>query len=351
MRRHDPPRAGAVVGAGVLGTLHRTGNGANIYPFPVASKPDLDVANRFLTHLAPHGRVTFQTFDDSPQKRPELVRVRHGTLDRHADELTALNHSGAGIYVMVNEGDGRGRKAQNVVAVRALFVDLDGAPLEPVLAAEEPPHIVVKSSPRRWHPYWLVSGCMPAKFTEYQKALAARFNGDPSVHDRCRVMRIAGFFHRKEAPFRSELIVERARITPYPIDALVAALRLREFVPPPAPIVTTPAAQVNEIVHPISSIAYPNGISAYCRTALDRAVAAIAGANKQNVVLNRECFSIGTLVAGGGLPERLAHDTLRAAALKMPNFNDAWPWLPQEIDEMIDRGFADARRSPRRAPR
>jgi hypothetical protein len=39
---------------------------------------------------------------------------------------------------MVNRGDLRGRKAENVVAVRAVFLDLDGSPLDPVLTAPTP---------------------------------------------------------------------------------------------------------------------------------------------------------------------------------------------------------------------
>lgn len=54
-----------------------------------------------------------------------------------------LQQRGAGAFVMVDEGgDGKGRYASNVTRVRAHFVDLDGAPIEPVLAAVRP-HIVV----------------------------------------------------------------------------------------------------------------------------------------------------------------------------------------------------------------
>jgi hypothetical protein len=39
--------------------------------------------------------------------------------------------------------------------VRALFLDLDGAPLEPVLL-HATPHIITESSPGRFHPYYRV---------------------------------------------------------------------------------------------------------------------------------------------------------------------------------------------------
>ena len=49
---------------------------------------------------------------------------------------------GHGIFVMVNEGDLKGRSAINVIRVRALFVDLDGASVEPLLETEALPRIL-----------------------------------------------------------------------------------------------------------------------------------------------------------------------------------------------------------------
>jgi len=46
----------------------------------------------------------------------------------------------------------------------------------------------------------------------------------------------------------------------------------------------------------------------------------------------------------------LAREVLMAAALKMTNYKPD-PWLREQIDEMIDRGFADAQSRPRGVPR
>jgi hypothetical protein len=80
-------------------------------------------------------------------------------------------------------------------------VDLDGSPLGPVITSLPTPHVIVDSSPGKWHAYWLVTGVVLGDFTALQKDLAARFGGDPSVHDLPRVMRLPGFFHRKADPF------------------------------------------------------------------------------------------------------------------------------------------------------
>lgn len=201
-----------------------------------ASTPaDLDEAARFLTALAggePES-FTFQTFGDRQGKAP-APRVLHGTLAQHGVVLEKANRAGAGVFVTVNATDGKGRMADNIVGIRALFLDLDGAPLSPVAAAAIAPHIVVESSPGRFHAYWLVSGCELADFRRWQQVLAARFGGDPVVCDLPRVMRLPGFWHRKGAPFRTR-IVSLDDAQPYPIGELVAGLGLTASqTPPPA---------------------------------------------------------------------------------------------------------------------
>lgn len=169
-------------------------------------EPDLEQAAAFLRLLDPDAEgFTFQTFDDSDLKRGHLAKVCHGSLEEEAARLAAWNAAGAGVFAVINETDGLGRKAANVVRVRAVFADLDGSPIEPVLQCRLRPHIVVESSPGRFHAYWRVTGMPLEQFALVQKALAARFGGDPSVHDISRVMRLPGFWHQKGAPSMSRI--------------------------------------------------------------------------------------------------------------------------------------------------
>jgi hypothetical protein len=177
--------------------------------------PDLDEAQSFLNLLDPNGEFTFQTFDDRKKVKgyDPLAKVFHGTLDEHADALISINRQGGGVFVMVNEGDGElhegektCRTARNVVRVRAVFVDLDDAPLEPVKESGLHPNIIVNSSPDKYHVYWMVSGVGLTEFTTLQKQLIAKFKGDPSVHDLPRVLRVPGFFHQKAEPFMVNVI-------------------------------------------------------------------------------------------------------------------------------------------------
>ncbi len=184
---------------------------------------DLAEAGRFLDFFGEGEPHAFQYFDDS--KKGGSADHFYGHLPDLQKILCLRNEQRRGIYFMVNWGDGVGRSAENVTDVRALFVDLDGAPLEPVNNAPLEPHVIVESSPGKYQAYWFVDGCPLARFRGLQIALARRFGSDPSVQDLARVMRIPGFFHYKQEPFRVRTIKLEAGM-PYPIDKLVAEMDL-----------------------------------------------------------------------------------------------------------------------------
>src|SRR5262245_26980844 len=144
-------------------------------------------------------RFTFQTLDDDQtRKEPQLTKLVPGRLGDVAERLEQLNQRGAGIYVTVNKINPGRRLAANVTAVRALFVDLDGAPLDPVLAWKLPPHIVVESSPGKFHVYWRTDGSVRLEdFSALQRKLASVFDSDPSVCDLPRILRLPGAWHQK----------------------------------------------------------------------------------------------------------------------------------------------------------
>ncbi len=171
------------------------------------SQPDIHIAQLFLDQLA-YGEVfTFQTLDDnSARKDKRLVKVLHGTLAEHEKTLVRLNDAGAGVFVTINQTDGKGRAKANIIRVRALFVDLDGAPIAPVRQHVIPPSIVIESSPQRFHGYWLTDDCALDQFKPAQQRLSQHFNADPSVCDLPRVMRLPGFIHRKAEPFMTRIV-------------------------------------------------------------------------------------------------------------------------------------------------
>lgn len=189
-------------------------------------EPNIEAAQKFLVRLAGETLLTFQTLDDNQDakaKNQKLIAMLHGSLDTEAKQLANLNQSGAGVFVMVNEGDGKGRKAENVIGVRAVFADFDGTPVPETWGL--PPHILVESSPGKFHVYWLVVDCPPNRFTPMQKAIAAKYKSDPSVNDLPRVMRVPGFVHQKGKPFVSR-IVSLFDGAPYTCQKIIDGLEL-----------------------------------------------------------------------------------------------------------------------------
>jgi hypothetical protein len=205
--------------------------------------PHFEEAEAFLNALAGQDApFTFQTFDDVkvwseekqkmiPRKDKNLVRVLHGTLNEHKHALAALNAKGAGVYITVNQTDLKGRTEANILKVRALFVDLDGSPLQPIkdLPEDLQPHIIIESSPNRWHAYWLVNNCELEQFKQLQQDLAAKFNGDKAVNDLPRVMRLAGFSHNKAESFITRIHTMQDSLAPFSVNKLIGGLGLNNI--------------------------------------------------------------------------------------------------------------------------
>lgn len=216
LRMHEELKAEAAEIADLIATLAIAKAQASAKPAP---RVDLAAAEVFLKRLdsAATG-FTFQTFSDRPElkvvgedgkKRDPLARVFHGTLEQHAAALQLLNQKGAGVFVVVNATDGRGRATSNVTHVRALFADFDCA--NAAARAEEAasmlvPHLVIESSPTKRHVYWFIQSLPLPQFKPWQQHLAARLGGDPAINDLPRVMRLPGFIHSKGEPFGTRIL-------------------------------------------------------------------------------------------------------------------------------------------------
>lgn len=159
-------------------------------------KIDHGLAREQLDYLK--GLLTFQTFHDvkvdGVKKNQKLTRVIHGSYESVQLELERLNKEGAGIYITVNETDGNGRTAQNVIRIRAVVTDHDNVlpppfPLAPTFT------VLSKNGPQHW---WIVDGLSTVEFVGVQRHLIENYSSDPRVCDPPRVLRLAGFWHLKD---------------------------------------------------------------------------------------------------------------------------------------------------------
>jgi len=251
--------------------------------------PDLEQANRFLRVLAGDEAHTFQTFSDTKGNSRGLVRCLHGHLAEHADTLTRLNQGGAGVFVTVNQTDLKGRKVANIARVRAVFIDIDTPGPAPSL--ELRPHLLVESSPGKWHAYWVVSDCSLDQFKLIQSALSSRYSSDPAVKDLPRVMRLPGFHHLKAKPFLTRIADELPE-RPYSTSEVVQRLGLSGY------LVEKPVAKPPKL---------PKRVQAVKRTApLSNARSQVHGGGAVVVVdRHQDALRLIGALARYGLPEEL----------------------------------------------
>jgi Bifunctional DNA primase/polymerase, N-terminal len=95
------------------------------------------------------------------------------------------------------------------------------------------------------------------------------------------------------------------------------------------------------------------GLSPYAEAALDSACRRIiaAPAGQQEVILNAECFAIGTLAGASGIPPDFARQALIYAARQIPNYDHRRPWRARDIENKVNRAFDQGMQRPREARR
>lgn len=205
--------------------------------------PDLAQARRFESLLLAGVATEYRLL--RPRGAPGGARCHFGNLSGLEILLARQNAAGWGIYALVNglrpervreiRADRlhhTGARNQDIASIRAVFVELDrpeGEPGENLARLERaplPPSLLVRSSdPGRLHGYWLVEGLPLQEFRAVQKALIACFEGDKSVHNPARVMRVPGFWNwNHDPPVMAQLL--RAEPLRYGRAAILQAFRV-----------------------------------------------------------------------------------------------------------------------------
>ena len=158
----------------------------------------------------PSARFGIETYTDvpkggdKPKPDPAGRQFNDLTVDEVEDllpQLENLNERGAGVFVAVNEFDGRRRK-DNLSRVRGVHADLDGVDDQLLAKIRDilPPTIEVQTSgPNNRHFYWLLE---PGETIDM--ILAVQINrsliacgADPAATDITRLLRLPGFKHMK----------------------------------------------------------------------------------------------------------------------------------------------------------
>lgn len=135
--------------------------------------------------------------------RKDIAAIpRRGTLPELWNEICAWNNQGYGAFININHMDGNGHEIANVAAIRCQAIDLDNLSAnqnyERAIAFNPAPAFAVQSSPGKFHVYWSTKYHTNRDgFTLLQRKLRTLFDGDKTVIDPSRVLRLPGMFHLK----------------------------------------------------------------------------------------------------------------------------------------------------------
>lgn len=192
---------------------------------------DFAMAKQFLTALDPQADMfTFQLFSDG---RGGPAQVIHDRIEDFWPNLQALNTPDRqiGVFVTVNTTDFKGRRRENIVQARALFVDADGKDqvercIDEIKASGATPSIMVRSSADSAHFYWICDDLEIPQFSSLQRALIDKLGTDPAVKDLPRVMRLPGTLHLKDRANPRLVELRRGRVRRWETRELVELLSL-----------------------------------------------------------------------------------------------------------------------------
>lgn len=171
----------------------------------------------------------FQAYNDRKETKDALVET--GVFDFGLyKRLCIANERGMGVFVAINTHDPLVRRSKkSTQTINAIFIDLDDqeTAYDKLMAAVEmlPATMVVESSPRRYHVYWVLEkpgSLLVDDFMFWQKKIAATLGSDPKIVDSSRVMRVPGFFHLKRETFMSHIVDEFTTGIKYSLDKLVS---------------------------------------------------------------------------------------------------------------------------------
>lgn len=201
---------------------------------PDTNKPaqSSEIGRKFLNILN-RDTFNFRALPDSPEAKENnpsaTVSIHSGTFNTHALALKQMNDKGCGVFVQINGSDGNGSRAANITKAECFFIDLDGPPLENIDRLGLKPHMIVNSSPNKWHAYWVVDDIPLEQFVSVQKRLAALMDSDQRITDLPRIMRLPGFLHMKDPnnPFLVSINTSSDH-GPFAFEDFIAALETSE---------------------------------------------------------------------------------------------------------------------------
>jgi RepB DNA-primase from phage plasmid len=168
-------------------------------------KIDADQAARHLELLDPStDNFIFAAFADVKG----TGRAPWHRLSKLVEALPALDRmqsNGYGIFVAVNDFHGTKRRKQEIARVRSVWCERDA----PGKCLPLKPSFRVRTSPGRGHDYLLIARedpLTPEDADAINTVIVETYGGDRNARDLARVLRLAGSWNLKKAPFQATII-------------------------------------------------------------------------------------------------------------------------------------------------
>lgn len=174
------------------------------------------------------GQTVFQSFSKKEGLKQQS-KLHKGKLSKKMKgQLVAANIAGMEVAMMVNSGTAR--RSDAVTRVVSLFADFDSGKQtkEQLLKLQIKPHLIVETSPRKFHAYWLIKDCDLKQFSRVMKALAEKLGSDPKVCDLVRVMRMPGTYnHKYKPPFLAKIVHQKNDAKPIRLEFFKNKMELK----------------------------------------------------------------------------------------------------------------------------
>lgn len=137
--------------------------------------------------------------------------------------------SGRGVYITMNETTGGRRRREDVVRIRAVWVDMDQpGPLRTDWPIE--PSFIVPTSPKKYHYVWLTSHDNVDDFDAVMRGMP----GDKAAKDAARVLRLAGTVNQKNGFVARLVACSGKHYTWAEIEAAFPPVRVERVSAPPS---------------------------------------------------------------------------------------------------------------------
>jgi hypothetical protein len=144
-------------------------------------------------------QMSFSCFHPINKNYPEVPAFMHGTIDECWARLKRANDLGAGVYVLVNECNGKRRTKENIIRKRAVWIEADEGTPENLPIQET---MLVQSSEGKYHYYFCLDGddLTDEQFAAIMLCMVTMHGSDKNAKDVTRILRVPGFNHTKAGP-------------------------------------------------------------------------------------------------------------------------------------------------------